>query len=286
MKGKVVKQMRIHKRKMSIAQCILNMSILLLLFILLYPLSMAVWSSMKSDLDYTSSMWFPTMPLRMSNFAVAFEAVYRYVLNTVFVCAVGVSGSLLVSSLAAYAFTKMTFPGRKILYAAVIGLMMMPGVLTLVPSYVLYKNLNLLDSYWVLIIPVVVQQSIYGVFLLTTAFRGLPKEIFEAAKIDGAGNFGCYWRIAVPLSLPIMCTLGIMEIVNVWNDYIWPQITIRDIDKLPISAGLLVNFEGAYSSNMPVTFAGYLLSSLPLILLFIFANKYYVQGLVGSGIKM
>ncbi len=278
--------MRTNKRKIDISQFFLHMSILLLLFILLYPLAMAVWCSMKSDLAYTSSMWYPTLPLRLSNFLVAWKAVYRYVLNTVFICAVGVSGSLLVSSLAAYAFTRMSFPGKKILYAAVIGLMMMPGVLTLVPSYVLYKNLNLLNSYWVLIIPVIVQQSIYGVFLLSTSFRGLPKEIFEAAKLDGAGSFQCYSRIALPLSLPIMCTLGIMEIVNVWNDYIWPQITIRDINKLPISAGLLVQFEGAYSSNMPVTFAGYLLSSLPLILLFVFANKYYVRGLVGSGIKM
>lgn len=278
--------MRIGKRKVSIFQLFLNVVILLLLFIMLYPLAMALWCAMKSDFVYASSMWYPTLPLRMSNLKVAFEAVYRYVLNTVLVGAVGVTGSLIVSSMAAYAFTKMSFPGRKILYFAVIGLMMMPGVLTLVPSYVLYKNLNLLDSYWVMIIPVVVQQSIFGVFLLTTFFEGLPKEIFEAAKIDGAGHFDCYRKIAVPLSMPIMGTLAIMEIVNVWNDYIWPQITIRDVNKLPISAGLLVHFEGAYSSNMPVTFAGYLIASLPLILLFIFANKYYVQGLVGSAIKM
>ncbi len=278
MKKKVIRK--------KLPQVCLNLVILLLLFLTIYPLAMALWCAMKSDLAYDVSKWYPTIPLRLSNIAVAMKAVFRYVMNTVFVGAVGVTGSLIVSSLAAYAFSRMHFPGRKLLYSAVICLMMMPGILTLVPSYVLYKNMGLLDTYWILILPIVVGQSVFGVFLLTSFFEGLPKDIFEAAQIDGAGHFRCYSKIAVPLCMPILGTLAIMEIVNVWNDYIWPMITIRDLNKLTISAGLLVNFENMYSSNMPVTFSGYLVASLPLILLFIFANKYYVQGLVSSSIKM
>ncbi len=277
--------MRKNGRK-KLPQLCLNLVILLLLFLTIYPLAMALWCALKSDLAYDVSKWYPTIPLRLSNIMVAMKAVFRYVRNTVFVGTVGVTGSLVVSSLAAYAFSRMQFPGKKLLYSAVICLMMMPGILTLVPSYVLYKNMGLLDTYGVLILPIIVGQSIFGVFLLTSFFEGLPKDIFEAAQIDGAGHLLCYSKIAVPLCMPILGTLAIMEIVNVWNDYIWPMITIRDLNKLTISAGLLVNFESTYSSNMPVTFSGYLVASLPLILLFVFANKYYVQGLVSSSIKM
>lgn len=277
--------MRKNGRK-KLPQLCLNLVILLLLFLTIYPLAMALWCALKSDLAYDVSKWYPTIPLRLSNIMVAMKAVFRYVRNTVFVGTVGVTGSLVVSSLAAYAFSRMQFPGKKLLYSAVICLMMMPGILTLVPSYVLYKNMGLLDTYGVLILPIIVGQSVFGVFLLTSFFEGLPKDIFEAAQIDGAGHLLCYSRIAVPLCMPILGTLAIMEIVNVWNDYIWPMITIRDLNKLTISAGLLVNFESTYSSNMPVTFSGYLVASLPLILLFVFANKYYVQGLVSSSIKM
>lgn len=265
---------------------ILHIVIITLIFMMLYPLAMALWNAFKSDLAYDTTRWYPTLPLRIRNVSVAWNAVWRFVLNTVLVGVVGVGTCLVITSLASYGFSRIEFPGRKIFFAAVMALMMIPSVLTLVPSYMLYRSMGVLDSYMVLILPVAVGGGIFGVFLLNTFFEGLPKDIFEAAQIDGATDLTCYMKIALPLSMPIMGTLAIMQIVNVWNDYLWPMITIQNTDLLTISSGLLVSFTRQYSTNMPVTFAGYLVASLPLILLFVFANKYYIEGLVSSAIKM
>ena len=173
----------------------------------------------------------------------------------------------------------------KRIFALVLALMMVPGVLTLVPSYILYKTLGLHDNLMALILPIWTGGCIFAVFLLTTFFSGLPKDLFEAAQIDGASLFRCYYAIALPLSMPILGTITIMQIVNVWNDYIWPQLVLSE-EKFTVSAGLLLTFKSEYTSNMPVMFAGYLVASSPLILLFIFANKFYIQGLVGAAIKM
>lgn len=275
-----------NRKKRSLSQVILNLIILILLVIMLYPLAMSLWNAFKSQVGYDYTRWYPTLPLRITNLRVAFKGTWRYTLNTVIVAMAGTMGCLVVASLAAYAFARMEFVGRKVLFALVIGLMMMPGVLTLVPSYAIYRSMGLLNNLMVLIIPVIVGGSIFGVFLLQSFFHGLPNAVFESARIDGAGDFQCYMKIALPLCRPILGTLTIMKFVDVWNDYLWPMITIHDYEKLTISAGLLVSFTKQYTSNMPVTFSGYLIASTPLILLFVFANQFYIEGLVNSAIKM
>jgi len=167
----------------------------------------------------------------------------------------------------------------------VIILLMVPAVITLIPAYILYRSIGLYDSYFALIIPLWTSACVPAVFLLTIFFAGVPDDLFEAAQIDGAGMFRCYLAIAMPLCMPILGTLVIMKIVDVWNDYLWPSMIVSQ-EKFTISAGLITTFSYEYTANMPVMFASYLISSLPLILLFIFANKYYISGLVSAGIKM
>lgn len=271
-----------------VRQIILHGIIVLLLFIMLYPLAMALWNSFKTDLTYNSSRWYPTLPLRVNNIVVAFKLVYRYVLNTVLVAVAGPFFMLLFSSAAAYAFGRMDFPFKKLLYSMVIMLMMIPGILTLVPSYLLYKSLGLQENMLALIVPIATGGCVFGVFLLTGFFEGMPKDIFESARIDGAHEVTCLVRIALPMCIPIMCTLLIIQIINIWNDLMWPRIIMGNdaTNKYTISAGLYLQFQSEYTANMPVMFAGYLVSSLPLILLFIFANRFYIDGLINSAIKM
>ena len=274
------------KQKTNFSQIIINIIILVLILIMLYPLAMAFWSAFKSDFIFSQTKWYPTLPLRISNLTVAASNVLRYSLNTAFVGFTGTLGCLCVASLAAFAFAKMNFLGKKILFALVMALMMIPGVLTLVPSYMIYKSIVGLNNYLILILPMIVGGPVFGVFLLRSFFEGLPEPLFEAARIDGATEFTIYRKICLPMSMPIMGTLAIMQIVGAWNDYMWPIITIQDDDLLTISAGLIQRFSTATSTNYPVTFASYLLSSMPLILLFVFANKYYIEGLTTSGIKL
>lgn len=258
-----------HNRKSIVAQTFLHLILIALLFIMLYPLAMALWNAFKSELGFAYTRWYPTLPLRVTNFSTVFPSVWRYILNTVIVAAAGTCGMLFIASLAAFSFARMRFPGREFFYMMVIALMMIPGILTVVPTYMMYKSMGLLNSYWVLILPIIFGGSVFGMFLLRSFFQSIPEDVFEAARIDGATEFRVYRSVCIPMSLPIMGTLAIIQINSTWNDYVWPMITIKDYDIITISAGLLMRFVQTYSTNYPLQFAAYLLSSLPLILLFI-----------------
>lgn len=270
----------------GISQGIVIAVIVLLLFLMLYPLAMTLWGSFKNEFNYETTKLYPTLPLRVTNLSAAFPHIWRYIVNTVLVAACSVTGTLFISSISAYTFARMQFVGKKALYTLVIAFMMIPGVLTLVPSYMLYDQLIGLDNYLVLIIPSIVGSCIFGIFLLRGFFEGLPEAVFEAARIDGAREFQVYAKVCLPMSMPIMGTLAIMQIVNIWNDYMWPMITIQSDSLLTISAGLFLRFSTLTNINYPILFSGYVLASLPLVLLFVFANKYYVEGLTSSAIKM
>ncbi len=274
-------------KKTTLSQIIVNIIIITLLFIMIYPLAMTLWGAFKSSRIFDMTKWYPTIPLRMTNISAAFPNIYRYVINTIFVAVAGTTGSIFVASLASYAFARIKFMLKNVLYIAVISLMMIPGVLTLVPSYMLYQRLLGLDNYMILIVPTLVGGSVFGVFLLRSFYESLPESIFESARIDGAKEFTVFVKICVPMSLPIMGTLAIMQIINIWNEYMWPIITIQSDELLTISAGLIQRFASVSGApNYPVTFAAYLLSSVPLIILFTTANKYYIEGLTSSGLKL
>ena len=274
-----------RKRKVHFAQILLVAVIVFTLVLMLYPLAMALWNSFKTDLTYESTRWFPTLPLRWKNLVSAFDSIYKFLINTLIVAGVGIPGMLLIASMASFAFTKIRFPGKTFFFYMVMALMMVPTILTLIPAFLLYKSMGLQNSLMSLIIPLWTSACVGSMFLLVSFMASLPNELFEAAQIDGGGVLKSFWYVALPLSAPILGTVAIMQIVSVWNDYIWPRIILDDT-KFTISAGLLLTFSAEYTVNMPVMFAAYLVSSSPLILLFIFANKFYIRGLTSAGIKM
>ncbi len=274
------------KIKIRWGQVFAHVILLLLLCLMVYPLFMAVWCSFKSTAQFNLTKWYPTLPLNFENVFYAAKELDVYILNTIFVGGAGTLGMLTVSSLAAYAFARMKFYLKNALYAMVIGLMMLPAIMTLVPSFMLYKKLVGTDSYLILILPIITGGSVFGVFLLRGFFEGLNESIFEAAKIDGAGDFVCYTKICLPLSVPILTTLAIMQLSGAWNDYIWPMIAIpSDASKLTIAAAIKKEFLSANTGSYPTLFAGYLISSVPLILLYVFSNKFYVEGLTNAAVK-
>lgn len=277
---------RRNKISKNVPQIILNAVIILLLFLMIFPLAMSVWNAFKLDYQFEDTMWYPTFPLNIYNLFDAFAQLKEYILNTVVVGIAGGGGLLLVAGLSAYAFARIDFPGRRFFFSMVIALLMMPGVLTLIPTIQLYKDFGLLNNRFSLILPLWTTGPIFGVFLLTSFFKGIPKDIFESAKLDGATDLHCFVKIALPLCMPIMGTLTIMTLVNIWNDYLWPMTVLENVEYMTISAGLVLTYTKEHSANMPLQFAGYLVASAPLILLFVAANKYYIEGLVGASIKM
>lgn len=274
------------KRRIYPSQIILNVILIFLLFIMLYPLALTVWGSFKTDLTFQYTKWYPTLPLWGTNYDTASDQMLRYMFNTTLVALVGTTGMLFLASLGAYGFARVKFVGREVIYMAVIALMMIPGVLSLVPSFMLWKSILGLNNYWILIMPIWFGGTVFGVFLLRAFFTGIPEEIFESARIDGANEFKVYFNICLPMSMPILGTLTIMQITSTWNDYLWPMITIQDEKFMTITVGLMVRFTSQYASNYPVMFAAYVIASIPLILLFIFANRFYIEGLTSSAIKI
>lgn len=275
-----------NAKKIRLGQIFDHVILIVLLVLMVYPLFMAVWCSFKTTAQFDASKWYPTLPLTMDNLFYAVKELYGYILNTVFVGGVGTLGMLTVSSLAAYAFARMKIYLKNFLYALVLGLMMLPAIMTLVPSFMLYKKVVGTDSYLILILPIITGGSVFGVFLLRGFFEGINEGIFEAARIDGANDITCFIRICLPLSLPILTTLAIMQLSGAWNDYIWPMIAIpTDATKLTIAAAIKKQFLSANTGSYPTLFAGYLVSAIPLILLYVFSNKFYVEGLTNAAVK-
>jgi multiple sugar transport system permease protein len=190
---------------------------------------------------------------------------------------------LVVSSLAAYAFARFTFKGRDTLFFIMLGTMMIPNVLNLVPLYSIINAMDLVDTRWALILPGV--SSVFGVFLLRQFFLGIPKELEEAAVIDGAGPFRIFTRIMLPVIKPGLIVLGLFTFLANWNDYLWPLTAINTNEERTLTLGLAVlkgTYNVLYAKMMTVT----LISIIPIIIIFIFAQKYFMKGInLSSGIK-
>ncbi|TLS52356.1 carbohydrate ABC transporter permease [Paenibacillus antri] len=258
----------------------------LLVFLTLVPIFFMLFSSLKSNAQILGNFWALPAPPQWGNYGEAFGAIWRYVVNTVVYAVAGSTLVCLLSSVSGYIFAKKTFPGKETLFMMMLAMMMIPGVLTLIPSYVLYNSLGLTNTPWVIIVAAAAGGQIFGTFLCRSFMSGVPNELFEAARIDGAHEITVFTRIVLPLSVPILATLFIMQSVGVYNDYIWPLLTIRDSSIQVIGVGLTV-FENQFGiTNMGVQFAAYALSSVPLVLIFAFGMKYYIQGMTQGALKM
>lgn len=274
-----------NRRRRKIQNLGTHIILCILLFLLLYPLAMAVWGAFKKPNDFAQTQWYPTLPLDFTSFISAFKRLSPSILNTIFVAGVGTAGVLFLSSITAYAFARMKFPGKELLYTLILALLMIPSILTLVPSFMIYKQILGVNNYWIMILPMWVGSPVGGVFLMRSFIEGIPESVFEAAKLDGAGEFRLYTKMCIPLCIPILGTMTINQFTSVWNDYMWPMITIKDENLLTVSAMLFLKYNNS-AGSYPAMYAGYLVTALPLIVLFILTTKQYVEGLSSSAIKM
>ncbi len=251
-----------------------------------YPLLFTLFTSFKDNSQFYSTFWGPAFPLHWANYADAWRQLYPVLLNTVLVGVVSAFGVVFLASLAAYVFARHRFPGSNFFFYAIIALLMIPGVLTLIPLFLLVKDLGLLNTYWVLILPYIAGGQAFAIFVLRSFIAAQPEEIFESARIDGAGEFTIYRRIAAPMAKPILGTLAILSLLSTWNDYIWPSVTLRNQDLWTISLKL-VSFSSQWASLQQYgpMFAGYVIASVPLLLLFMFTMRLFIEGLSTGAIK-
>ncbi len=208
--------------------------------------------------------------------------ILRYFLNST-VLALGVTFiSLLVNSMAGFAFAKFKFPGKNQLFAFLLSSMIIPGQVTMLPVFLLLKKLGLLNSYFGIILPGMA--SIFGIFLIRQYMVGIPDSLIDAARVDGASDFFIYWRIILPLARPVLVTLALFTFMGTWNDFLWPLIvmTREEMYTLPVALAILM---GEHAPDPELMMAGAVITIIPIILVFLFLQKYYIQGILIGGVK-
>jgi multiple sugar transport system permease protein len=209
--------------------------------------------------------------------------VARFFFNSVFVSVAVVLGQLLVASMAAYGFARLRFRGREAIFALFLGSMMFAGPVTQIPVYLLLRNLGWLDTYWALIVPGV--GSAFSVFLLRQFFLQIPKELDEAARMDGAGDFLIYWRVVLPLSKAALATAAAFTFIGVWTDFFGPLIFTNTTEMRTLEVGLSI-FKNSYGgSNWPLQMTAAVIVMLPLLVVFLFTQRYFVKGISLGGLK-
>jgi multiple sugar transport system permease protein len=228
--------------------------------------------------------WIPN-PINLESYRVLFNPLpfSTFFLNSTQVAVLATVGTLLSCSLAAYAFARLRFPGREVIFALLLATMMIPSQVLLLPLFILYKNINWLNTLYPLWVPSFLG-SAFGTFLLRQFFLSLPSELTDAAKIDGCSHFGIYWRIILPLAGPGLATLGIFTFMGSWNSFLVPLIVISHNNLKTVPLGLAA-LQGSNEIRLNAVMAASTLSILPILIVFFFAQKYFVQGVVLTGIK-
>ncbi|MCP4198377.1 MAG: carbohydrate ABC transporter permease [Proteobacteria bacterium] len=199
-------------------QTLIVVVLLFLLLLTLIPIAVMIIFSLKDNGQIYGRFWSLPNPVRWQNYVDGVNIMWRYIANTLLVSLTSTGAVVLLSSLTGYVFARHRFPFKEVIYMLILALLMIPGVLTLIPAFVLVRQLGIVDTRWALILPWTAGGQVFGILLCRGFFASLPQELFDAGRIDGATEFGLYWRIALPLSWPILVTLGIMHIVATYND--------------------------------------------------------------------
>lgn len=208
----------------------------------------------------------------------------RQFLNSVIVTSLVIIGQLICCSLAGYSFARLEFPGRDIIFLLYLGTLMIPGYVTLIPTYIIIRSLGWINTLYALFVPGLFGGA-FGTFLLRQFFLTIPKELEDAAKIDGCGYFKIYSTIMLPQIFPALATLGIFTFIGTWNDFLWPLIVINSESKRTITLGVAILTRGFHSTDWPTLMAGATLSVIPVIAVFLFAQRYFTEGITLTGIK-
>ena len=273
-----------EKSKAKIIWTYLLLSAIALL--MLFPLLWLIGTSLKSpseDIFGFPPQLLPSQPT-LENFRLVWQTYPfgRYLLNSIIVAVLTVSLNLLFCSLAAYPLARLNFRGRDLIFAGVISTIMIPFQIVMIPLYILTVQLGLRNTYLGVIFPSLA--SAFGIFLLRQAFQGVPKELEEAARIDGCSELGLWWHVMLPAVRPALVTLAIFVFIGSWSDFLWPLIVLDRPEYYTLPLGV-ATLAGTFSLDWRLIAAGSVISIAPVLLLFLFVQRYIIPTDAGSGVK-
>lgn len=263
--------------------------LIFLLFFSFVPVLMMISMSLRDTVSIYGDFWGLPWPPRFSNYSSAILDLLAPAARTIYVIIISNLGILFFSSIAAYAFARIRFFGKEVLFGFIISLIMIPGVLLLTPNFILADKLNLRNTFTGLIVFYIAGGLVFAIFLLRTFFQSQPEELFESARLDGATELKCIMTIAVPISRPILITLFIMNFLGIYNDLMWPMLMISDSGKQLLMVALQ-----NYNPNVDMIFsrpeigiqtAGYTFATILLLIVFVLGMRYYIQGITSGAVK-
>ncbi|RGC65682.1 L-arabinose transport system permease protein AraQ [Micromonospora sp. MW-13] len=248
-----------------------------------------VWMALSSakperEIRQVPPTWWPET-FTLDNFRELFSRLDfpLYFFNSALVATLVTAGNLLFCSLVGYALAKLRYPGRRVLFLAVLGMLMVPGMVTFVPQFVLVSNMGLTNTYTGLILPFLVGP--FGVFLMRQFLLSIPDDLIEAARVDGAGEFRIFWRVVLPLCRPALATLGILTFLGSWNNFLWPLVVATTEDKYTLPVALALYSVGQNRINYGLLLSGAVVVVLPVLIVFLLLQRHFLRGIATTGIK-
>ncbi|MGG7622075.1 carbohydrate ABC transporter permease [Robertmurraya sp. GLU-23] len=273
-------------KKNKVGKTILYIILGLYAITTLVPFLWALSSSFKTLQEIVSgSMSFIPKNFTLENYKQIFieqEHFPRWMFNSLFIAGVGTFLNLIFNSMAGYALARLTFPGKKALFIIILGVLMIPAQVTMIPNYLILKELGWLNSYQGMIVPGMINATY--IFMMRQFFINFPKELEEAAEIDGLGKFGTFFRVVLPLAKPALAAQSIFIFMGFWNDFMRPLIVITDIEMFTLPLGLNT-FKGQFVSYWNYIMAASMVFTLPVLLLYTFFNRYFIKGISFTGGK-
>jgi multiple sugar transport system permease protein len=278
------RQSRRRQEQVGKAIALLVLCAIAVLFIV--PLLWMFVTSLKPLQDVFNPTWIPR-PAVWANYPAALTSspFALYFRNTLIITSVSVIGNVLSSSLVAYSFARLRYPGRELVFTLVLATLLLPGIVTLVPTYILFSKMHWVNTFLPLTVPSFLGGGAFNIFLLRQFFRTIPRDMDEAAIIDGASYLKIWWQVILPMSLPALGIIAIFHFIFEWNDFFDPLIYLSNNNLWTVALGL-AGFQAAYGATpYNLLMAASLVAVLPCIVLFFLAQRYFVQGIVVSGVK-
>lgn len=279
---KKLSQKERRERRFQFSTQLIVVIVLLLAFI---PIFLMILMSLKTNWDIIYDFFSIPKRIAWENYSNAFSVLSTNLWNTLFVVAVAVALTLVLSALSGFVFATMRFPGKNFLFMSLLVLLMIPGVLSLASNYNLILEYGLYNTRWALILPWISGGQILGIILCRNTIESLPHDLFEAARIDGCSEMNSLIRIALPLCRPILATVAVMKLVDYYNDFIWPMMVIESNSKQVITVAVRVFTAAQGTINIGAMFAGYVIATLPLLILFMCASRLYMEGMTAGALK-
>jgi ABC-type glycerol-3-phosphate transport system permease component len=276
---------RLRRRpRLSVRASLSHAVLLVVVALTAYPILFMLNVSLKSRFQFERNPLAVEWPNSFYPYVLAWGVVRDSMAITAVITVVSLAGLLITAAATAYIFARYAFPLKDILWYALLGLLMIPGILTLVPLLVFVVHLNLANTVWAVILPYIAVGQAFAIFVMRTFFARLPEELFESARLDGAGHLDIVFRIVLPLSQPILVVVGILHVLHAWNDVAWPLLVLNNPQVRTIALQLL-QFQSPDEQYPTAVFAGLVIASVPLFVMFGLGMRQFVSGVITGALK-